>query len=132
MTTLHARPIGKPKSSHLSNRSNRMKTTNTFAGKGHTSKRLLVASFFGLALLLTPLLSVRADDESSRTVKYSQREVVPIRAKVRFSTLIVLPENEDILDFSTGDKEFWIVNGIHNLCYVKPAEAGIRTNLNLV
>jgi type IV secretory pathway VirB9-like protein len=109
-----------------------MKTTSTFAGKGHVSKRLLVASFFGLALLLAPLLSVRADDESSRTVKYSQREVVPIRAKVRFSTLIVLPENEDILDFSTGDKEFWIINGIHNLCYVKPAEAGIRTNLNLV
>jgi len=109
-----------------------MKTTNTFAGKGHASKRLLVAGILGLVLLLAPFVSARADDQSSRTVKYSQREVVPIRAKVRFSTLIVLPENEDILDFSTGDKEFWIINGIHNLCYVKPAEAGIRTNLNLV
>jgi len=51
---------------------------------------------------------------------------------VRYSTLIVLPENEDILDFATGDKEFWIVNGAHNLCYVHPAQTGIRTDLHLI
>ena len=56
----------------------------------------------------------------------------PVRAKLRFSTLIVLPESEEILDFTTGDKEFWIINGAHNLCYVHPAQAGIRTNLNLI
>jgi type IV secretion system protein VirB9 len=36
------------------------------------------------------------------------------------------------LDFTTGDKEFWIINGSHNLCYVHPAQAGIRSNLNLI
>jgi type IV secretion system protein VirB9 len=36
------------------------------------------------------------------------------------------------LDFTTGDKEFWIINGAHNLCYVHPAQAGIRSNLNLI
>src|SRR5256884_7504581 len=66
------------------------------------------------------------------TVKYSQQDIVSIRAKIRFSTLIVLPPNEDILDFATGDKEFWIINGVHNLCYVHPAKAGIRSDLHLV
>src|SRR3984885_7400353 len=71
-------------------------------------------------------------DASARVVKYSKEDIVPVRAKLRFSTLIVLPEDEEILDFTTGDKEFWIINGAHNLCYVHPAQAGIRSNLNLI
>ena len=67
-----------------------------------------------------------------RVVKYSKEDIVLIRSKLRFSTLIVLPDNEDIIDFTTGDKDFWIINGAHNLCYVHPAQAGIRSNLNLV
>ncbi|MGH9402294.1 MAG: TrbG/VirB9 family P-type conjugative transfer protein [Terriglobia bacterium] len=68
----------------------------------------------------------------ARVVHYSQTDIVPIRAKVRFSTLIVLPANEEILDFTTGDKDFWIIDGAHNLCYVHPAQAGIKSNLNLI
>jgi type IV secretory pathway VirB9-like protein len=67
-----------------------------------------------------------------RVVKVAREDVVPVRAKVRYSTLLVLPDNEEILDFTTGDKEFWIINGAHNLCYVHPAQAGIRSNLNLI
>jgi type IV secretory pathway VirB9-like protein len=77
--------------------------------------------------------SARAATEvSARIVKYSKEDIIPLRAKLRFSTLIVLPEEEEILDFTTGDKEFWIINGVHNLCYVHPAQAGIRSNLNLI
>jgi len=74
----------------------------------------------------------RAATETARVVKYSKEDIVPVRTKLRFSTLIVLPEEEEILDFTTGDREFWIVNGAHNLCYVHPAQAGIRSNLNLI
>jgi type IV secretion system protein VirB9 len=76
----------------------------------------------------------RADaaDDGARVVKYSKEDIVPVRAKLRFSTLIVLPDDEEILDFTTGDKEFWVINGAHNLCYVHPAQAGIRSNLNLI
>jgi len=56
----------------------------------------------------------------------------PFMPSLRFSTLIVLPDEEEILDFTTGDREFWIINGSHNLCYVHPAQAGIRSNLNLI
>jgi type IV secretion system protein VirB9 len=79
-----------------------------------------------------PFSVLRAATEAARVVKYSKEDIVPVHAKLRFSTLIVLPEDEEILDFTTGDKEFWIINGTHNLCYVHPAQAGIRSNLNLI
>jgi type IV secretory pathway VirB9-like protein len=71
-------------------------------------------------------------DDGARIVKYAKEDIVPVRAKLRFSTLIVLPDDEEILDFTTGDREFWVINGAHNLCYVHPAQAGIRSNLNLI
>jgi type IV secretion system protein VirB9 len=92
--------------------------------------RTIAVFFLGLGVLL-PGPSSAADDVA-RVVKYSKEDIVPVRAKVRFSTLIVLPDDEEILDFTTGDKEFWIINGAHNLCYVHPAQAGIRSNLNLI
>ncbi len=76
--------------------------------------------------------SAAATDATARVVKYAKEDIIPVRAKLRFSTLIVLPEDEEILDFTTGDKEFWVINGAHNLCYVHPAQAGIRSNLNLI
>jgi len=89
----------------------------------------LAVLFFGVG----PFAPVRAAaDVSARVVKYSKEDIIPVYAKVRFSTLIVLPDDEEILDFTTGDKEFWVINGIHNLCYLHPAQAGIRSNLNLV
>src|SRR6185312_13528525 len=78
------------------------------------------------------MFPLRADTAAARTVKYSQNDIVPVQAKIRFSTLIVLPEGEEILDFTTGDKDFWIVNGVHNLCFIHPAQVGISTDLNLI
>jgi len=89
-------------------------------------------TFVFLALTVLAPVPARAATDAARVVKYSKEDIVPVRAKLRFSTLIVLPEDEEILDFTTGDKEFWIVNGAHNLCYVHPAQAGIRSNLNLI
>lgn len=86
-----------------------------------------------LNVVAFPSLPARAAaDQAARVVKYSKEDIVLVHAKLRFSTLIVLPEDEEILDFTTGDKEFWIINGAHNLCYVHPAQAGIRSNLNLI
>src|SRR5215471_14711319 len=73
-----------------------------------------------------------AQARGARTVKYGVQDIVPIRAKVRFTSLIVLPANEKILDFVVGDKDFWIVEGVQNFCYVKPAKQGSSTNLTLI
>src|SRR5271166_865731 len=85
-----------------------------------------------LGILTVGQLPTHAATDSARIVKYAQNDIVPIKAKLRFSTLIILPEKEEILDFTTGDKEFWVINGAHNLCYIHPAQAGIRSNLNLI
>jgi type IV secretion system protein VirB9 len=69
---------------------------------------------------------------NARVVAYSEKDVVVVNAKVRFTTLIVLPKNESILDYTCGDKEFWIVNGTANFAYVKPAKEKSETNLNLI
>ena len=68
----------------------------------------------------------------SKVVQYGDHDVVPISAKIRFTTLIQLPKNEQILEFICGDKEFWVVNGAQNFAFVKPAKAGSETNLNLI
>jgi type IV secretory pathway VirB9-like protein len=91
---------------------------------------MLAIAVIGMPALYAP--SIAAATEAARVVKYAKEDIVPVRAKLRFSTLIVLPDQEEILDFTTGDKEFWIINGSHNLCYVHPAQAGIRSNLNLI
>src|SRR5208283_5078660 len=85
-----------------------------------------------LIVLLAGVVTASAAEPGARTVKYSKEDIVQVHAKLRFSTLIVLPDEEEILDFTTGDREFWIINGSHNLCYVHPAQAGIRSNLNLI
>jgi len=93
--------------------------------------RWLVVLVVAVAVLHAAQSSA-ATEEAARVVKYAKVDIVPVHAKVRFSTLIVLPDDEEILDFTTGDKEFWVINGAHNLCYVHPAQAGIRSNLNLI
>jgi len=65
-------------------------------------------------------------------VKYTNRDVVPVSAKLRYTTLIILPQEERILDFTCGDKDFWAVDGNENLAFVKPAKAGSSTNVNLI
>jgi type IV secretory pathway VirB9-like protein len=69
---------------------------------------------------------------SARVVAYGEKDVVAVKAKVRYTTLIVLPKQETILDYTCGDKEFWIVNGTANFAYIKPAKANSETNLNLI
>ena len=97
-----------------------------------TSKSILSSLAFLCLTCMAAIPAHAATEAAARVVKYSKEDIVPVSAKLRFSTLIVLPEDEEILDFTTGDREFWVINGAHNLCYVHPAQAGIRSNLNLI
>src|SRR5713101_7970596 len=70
--------------------------------------------------------------ESARTVQYHSQDIVAIRAKVKYTTLIELPTTEKIMEAATGDKDFWIVDVVGNFCFVHPAKQGISSNLNLI
>jgi type IV secretion system protein VirB9 len=90
------------------------------------------ASVHVLATAAVILMGSPAYAQGTRDVSYTDRAIVSVQAKLRFTTLIILPEGERILDFVCGDKDFWIVSGADNLAYVKPAKAGASTNLNLI
>jgi type IV secretory pathway VirB9-like protein len=83
------------------------------------------------ALALSSTVAV-AQDASARTVQYHSQDIVPIRAKVKYTTLIELPPTEKIMEAATGDKDFWIVDVVGNFCFVHPAKQGISSNLNLI
>jgi len=70
--------------------------------------------------------------QPTREVTYDPRGVISVTAHLRMTTMVILPENEDILDYVCGDKDFWVISGAQNLAYIKPAKAGATTNLNLV
>ena len=76
--------------------------------------------------------SIAVNAQPTREVTYDPRGVIRVNAHLRMTTLVILPETEEILDYVCGDKDFWVISGAQNLAYVKPAKAGATTNLNLV
>ena len=62
----------------------------------------------------------------------SARSLIPLQTRLRYTTMVVLPEGEEILDVICGDKDFWVISSTHNIAHVKPAKEGAATNLNLV
>ncbi len=89
----------------------------------------------GLVLYSVPALSSTvavAQEATARTVQYHSQDIVPIRAKLKYTTLIEVPATEKIMEAATGDKDFWVVDVVGNFCFVHPAKAGIASNLNLI
>lgn len=90
-------------------------------------KTHFVKLFLALSLV-TPLHA----DTTARTIIYHAKDIVNIRAKIKYTTLIQLPTTEKIIEAATGDKEFWIIDVVGNFCFVHPAKSGIHSNLNLI
>jgi type IV secretory pathway VirB9-like protein len=67
-----------------------------------------------------------------REVTATDRNVIPLNTRLRYTTMIVLPEGDEILDVICGDRDFWVVSAVQNVAHVKPAKADAETNLNLV
>jgi len=83
-------------------------------------------------LLLGLAATVAHGQQTARIVKYHANDIVSVRAKMRYTTLIQLPAAEKILEVATGDKDFWIIDTVGNYCFLHPAKDGIRSNLNLI
>jgi type IV secretory pathway VirB9-like protein len=87
-----------------------------------------------LAIALNSALPTTTEAQSTgiREVSASARQLIPLQARVRYTTMVVLPEDEEILDVICGDKDFWIISAAQNMAHIKPAKEGASTNLNLV
>ena len=85
-----------------------------------------------LAALLAGASLLSAADTATRVVHYHANDIVPIRAKMRYTTLVEIPSGEKIMEAATGDRDFWIIEAVQNYCFLHPAKAGIHSNLNLI
>ena len=86
-----------------------------------------------VVLMLVPLATpVAAQTTGIREVTASDRSVIPLNTKLRYTTMVVLPQDEEILDVICGDRDFWVISATQNIAHVKPAKDRAMTNLNLV
>jgi type IV secretory pathway VirB9-like protein len=96
------------------------------------------AQVLGAALTLalvassSGVVSAQTTGTGIREVSASARSLIPLQTRLRYTTMVVLPEGEEILDVTCGDKDFWVISSTHNIAHVKPAKEGAATNMNLV
>jgi type IV secretion system protein VirB9 len=91
------------------------------------------AAFVLLAAAATTAAAPQASAQTGvREVTATERSLIPLQTRLRYTTMIVLPDGEEILDVLCGDADFWVISAVHNIAHVKPAKSGAETNLNLV
>jgi type IV secretory pathway VirB9-like protein len=89
-------------------------------------------SLFVAVLLPLALVDLGAQSSGVREVTVSDRSVVSIATRVRYTTMIELPDDEEILDVVCGDRDFWVITATRHIAHIKPAKEGGSTNLHLV
>src|SRR5882724_11873243 len=76
-------------------------------GSSTMRRRLLTMTMMGAAV--SGVLHAQAATQVGvREVAASERGVISLATKIRYTTMIILPDTEVILDVLCGDKEFWI------------------------
>ena len=91
--------------------------------------RTLVATLTFASLAIIPLA---AQSTGIREVSASDRNLIQLHTRIRYTTMVILPEDEEILDVVCGDRDFWVISAAQNIAHIKPAKEGAATNLNLV
>ena len=91
-----------------------------------------------LTALLLAALPARAtaqqDDDAFLRVPVPEEgedRIHRLRTQVRHTTVIVLPADENILDFVVGDSEYWHLTGAANVAFLKPLRPDAATNIDL-
>ena len=77
----------------------------------------------------------QADDDAFLRVSVPEEgedRIHRLRTQVRHTTVIVLPADENILDFVVGDSEYWHLTGAANVAFLKPLRPDAATNIALV
>ena len=85
-----------------------------------------------IALSFSLLLLAASSEAAKRIHLEDLLEDISIQARVRHTTVIVLPPSENILDYVAGDTTTWAVTGSANVAYLKPGEKAATTNIVLV
>ena len=95
----------------------------------------LVLTALLLAALPAGAAAQQEDDDAFLRVPVPEEgedRIHRLRTRVRHTTVIVLPADENILDFVVGDSEYWHLTGAANVAFLKPLRPDAATNIALV
>ncbi len=102
--------------------------------------RRIVAT--ALMIVLIPALALAQDTPAGAAdaapgasvlqVQDAPDQIIHVTTRIRHTTVIQLPQRENILDFIVGDSEYWHLSGAANLAFLKPIAEGVNTNVALV
>ena len=95
----------------------------------------LVLTALLLAALPAGASAQQEDDQAFLRVPVPEEgedRIHRLRTQVRHTTVIVLPADENILDFVVGDSEYWHLAGAANVAFLKPLRPDAATNIALV
>ena len=95
----------------------------------------LVLTALLLAALPVVAIAQQEDDDAFLRVAVPEEgedRIHRLRTQVRHTTVIVLPADENILDFVVGDSEYWHLAGAANVAFLKPLSPDAATNIALV
>jgi type IV secretory pathway VirB9-like protein len=81
----------------------------------HRKTQKVLASIFCAAQLFASDPSLR-----SRTVQVEKQDVVPIYSTFNYSTIIVLPDKEQVMTWEAGEHDLWAINNTDHTVSVKP------------
>src|SRR6266850_3019384 len=95
-------------------------------------RKVIPTGLILVAAAVTAPATSSAQTPGVREVTASPRTLIQLQTRLRYTTMIVLPEGEEILDVVCGDKDFWVISATQNIAHVKPAKEAAATNLNLV
>lgn len=83
-------------------------------------------------LLTVVLWAVSALAQAPKIQKFGESDLNVIHTKIRFTTIVVLPEGEELSEVTCGHSEWWVVEGKDGIVHIKPSKEGAQTNLNIV
>jgi type IV secretory pathway VirB9-like protein len=99
-------------------------------------RRFVFICFLGTAQLFAadpaPPAAGSAVAQESRTISVHAKDVIPVNAQLRETTLIVLPQEEKVMTVYCGDKDNWVIDGTENFVTVKPAKSGAHTDIHIL
>jgi type IV secretion system protein VirB9 len=90
------------------------------------------AAFLALALFSSPALA--STDSRLQSVHYEADEVVTVKGRLGYQSMIEFAQGEQIENVAVGDSSAWQVtpNKRANLLFLKPLMAGAKTNMTVV
>ncbi len=88
----------------------------------------LVIFYLQPAFALVPITT----DARIKTLVYNENEVFRLKFHYNYQSYIELSEDEKIEILSVGDNYSWQINPADNRIFIKPLEAGVKTNMTLI